>query len=72
VLKAESSAELVECGVDVTKRGVDGVVVKRQATRVGLSSECGERTEQTGAEIDQQHAELGALNSMHGCRRRRR
>jgi hypothetical protein len=62
-LESESNAELVECGVDVTKRRMDGVVVKRRATRAGLSSECGEWAEQTGAELDQQHAELGALRS---------
>ena len=45
------------------ERGLDGVVLERWSSRAGVNGECRERTEQPGAQLDQQHAELGAMRS---------
>jgi hypothetical protein len=60
-LEAEGGAELVESGADPVERGIDQVIAKWRAMRAGWDGKCCERADQTKAELDEQHAELGAL-----------
>ena len=59
MLEAESSREVIESGVDFAEGSLDRVGVAWQwATRRGVGDERGERSEETQAELDEQHPVL--------------